>query len=79
MTCPVYACTVTYSGQVTFYKVPEKQGHVGSNNRSPIDKVYIEGSCGSKIVASVLLERVDHVIYFYKDTIPIFDQYGWAL
>ena len=23
VTCPVYTCTVTYSGQVTFYKVPE--------------------------------------------------------
>ena len=25
---PVYACTVAYTGQVTFYKVPEKHGHV---------------------------------------------------
>ena len=25
MTCPVYACTVAYTRQVTFYKVPEKK------------------------------------------------------
>ena len=28
VTCPVYGCTVAYSGQVTFYKVQEKHGHV---------------------------------------------------
>ena len=26
--CTVYTCTVGYTGQVTFYKVPEKRGHV---------------------------------------------------
>ena len=26
--CLVYACTVAYTGQVTFYKVPEKHGYV---------------------------------------------------
>ena len=25
---PMYACTVAYTGQVTFYKIPEKYGHV---------------------------------------------------
>ena len=28
MTCPVYTCTVAYTGQVTLYKVPETHGHV---------------------------------------------------
>ena len=28
MTSPVYACTVAYTGQVTFDKVKEKHGHV---------------------------------------------------
>ena len=28
VTCPVYACTAAYTWQVTFYKVPDKQGHV---------------------------------------------------
>ena len=28
LTCPMYMCTVAYIVQVTFYKVPEKQGHV---------------------------------------------------
>ena len=26
--CPVYACTVAYTEQVSFYKVPDKHGHV---------------------------------------------------
>ena len=28
MTCLVYACTVAYIGQITFYKVPEQHGQV---------------------------------------------------
>ena len=28
VTCPVYLCAVTYTGQVTFYKVPKTHGHV---------------------------------------------------
>ena len=28
VTCPVYTCTVAYTEQVTFYKVPEKHGHI---------------------------------------------------
>ena len=28
VTCPVYICTVAYTWQVTFYKVPEKHDHV---------------------------------------------------
>ena len=28
VTCSVYTCTAAYTGQVTFYKVPEKHGHV---------------------------------------------------
>ena len=36
-----------------------------------IDKVYIDGPCGSKTLAGVLLllarfERVSHVTHFYK-------------
>ena len=27
MVCPVYASTVAYTGQVTFYKVPEEHGY----------------------------------------------------
>ena len=27
-TCPVYTCTVAYTGQAIFYKVPEKHSHV---------------------------------------------------
>ena len=28
VTCPVFTCTGVYIGQITFYKVPEKHGHV---------------------------------------------------
>ena len=28
VTCPVYACRVSYTGQVTFYKVQKKHSHV---------------------------------------------------
>ena len=41
-----------------------------------IDKVYIDGSCGSKNGAGVLLvhlKRVRYVNKFYKDTIPMRD------
>ena len=26
--CPLYACTVAYTGKITFYKVTDKHGHV---------------------------------------------------
>ena len=41
-----------------------------------IDKVYIDGSCGYKTVAGVLLARfkgVGNIAYFYKDTISMRD------
>ena len=41
-----------------------------------IEKVYTDGSCGSKTVAGVLLvlfKRVGHMTHFYKDTIPMRD------
>ena len=28
VTCPVYTCTVTYTGQVTLYKAQERHDHV---------------------------------------------------
>ena len=28
VTWPMYACTVVYTGQATFFMVPEKHGHV---------------------------------------------------
>ena len=28
VTCPVFVCTVAYTEQVTFYKVPETQSHI---------------------------------------------------
>ena len=41
-----------------------------------IDKVYIDGSCGSKTVASILLARLKrggHLTHYYQDTIPMRD------
>ena len=40
----------------------------------PKDKVYIDGSCDSKTLDSVLLalfERVSHVTHFYTNTKPM--------
>ena len=37
MTCPLHACKVAYTGQVTFYKVPDKHGHVY------LVRVYVQG------------------------------------
>ena len=48
-----------------------------------IDKVYIDGTCGSKTLAGVLLacfERVSHVTHFLVRPIGIVRiQYSWAL
>ena len=41
-----------------------------------IDKVYLDGSCGSKTEAGILfasLKRVGHLTHFYKDTQPMLD------
>ena len=38
-----------------------------------IDKVYLDGSWGSKTVAGILLVRLNRVTHFYKDAIPVCD------
>ena len=48
-----------------------------------IDKVYIDGSCGTKTVSVFLahFRTMGNVTHYYKDTIPIRDilSYGWVL
>ena len=34
-----------------------------------IDKVYIDGSCGSKIITGILLARLKRVGYLYKENL----------
>ena len=49
-----------------------------------VEKIFIDGSCGSKTIADLLLARfiIDgHVTHYYKDTFPcvILNQYSWTL
>ena len=53
MTCQVYTCTVAYTGQVTFYKVPEKHGHVY------LVRLYLQEKHGGVRDGEGLGERVE--------------------
>ena len=45
-----------------------------------IDKVYIDGTCGSQTLAGVShIERVSHMTQFYStNSSSAYTQYGWA-
>ena len=53
MTYPVYACTEVDTGQVTFYNLPEKHGHVY------LVRLYIILGRSDKLATHNLLKKFD--------------------